>query len=115
MDESHLTPLNNENQEKIVDELFLKNHISNLNSSTFCDASVLRVAEATDHLLKSNLIKLLENLNLANLTTIEQPNLLTKQTNKTICIQTETWSNYDKIRTAFTLEVLPSLLFNFIN
>ena len=94
---------NNSDQEKRVDELFLKNHINSLNSSSFCDASVLRVAEATDHLLKSNLIKLLENLNLTNLITNETD--LSKKTNKTICIQTETWSNYDKIRTAFTLEV----------
>ena len=97
--------------EKSIDDQFLKNHLWRLSSPSLSDASVIAAAEATNHLLRSNLNKLINDLGLTDFSAIEKcsenissPNAYSSTINN-IQINTETWSNYEKIKLAYSLEV----------
>lgn len=80
-------------QDKQFEEKFIKNNL--ILKST--DLSILDAAQATDHLLKSNLNKLVENLNLKDFVTSEKTNR--------VQLNLEAWSIYEKLRQNYSLEV----------
>jgi hypothetical protein len=97
--------------EKSIDDQFLKNHLWRLSSPSLSDASVYAALEATNHLLRSNLNKLINELGLNDFSAIEKCSESDSSPNahfttiKNIQINSETWSSYEKLKLAFSLEV----------